>query len=222
MSDHDRLWFFSRGDAELGDRCPRARYNRTILGGRGVVRIGSSFELSFGRIIHRALEEVLTDRMDVGHASDYASSSVAKVVLAGEVPGKIPVEFHEQFYREAQALAAGLVWAWGLYVLPSIRATYNILKVEEGTSYQRDGFVLPTVADLVLESKVDQAVVYPDFKTAAWVNPSWMDQWNRSAQLHQTARAIEQVIGREVDYCYVQALVKGRWQNGYQQSPLGS
>ena len=220
MSEQNNEWYFSRGDAELGDKCPRARYHRTINTGRGVVKIGSSFELSFGRIIHHCLEWVLVNKITLDEAEEYARRSIHKVITRGEIPGKVGVEFQEQFDREAQALAGGLIWAWGLYVLPALRADYNILHVETQTAYRRDGFVLPTVADVILESKLDQTLVYPDWKTTAWVNPPWMAQWNRSAQLHTTARAIEQVLGRGVEYCYVQALVKGGWKNGYQQSPM--
>jgi hypothetical protein len=220
MSEQGDVWYFSRGDAELGDKCPRARYHRTISTGRGVVKIGSSFELSFGSIIHKALEWVLTEKMSLDDAESYARQSIHKVVISGEVPKKIPIEFQDQFDRESQALAGGLIWAWGLYVLPSLRTAYNVLHAEEQTTYIRDGFALPTVADVILESKEDQTLIYPDYKTTAWVNPAWMAQWNRSAQLHTTARAIEQVLGREVEYCYVQALVKGQWKNDYQQSPM--
>jgi len=219
MSEHEAGWYFSRGDAELGDKCPRARFNRTMLGKRGVVGIGTSFELSFGTIVHRCTEWVLTGKMTLSEAAAYASEAAGKLVLGGEVPRAVHDEAQEQFFKEAQALGSGLVWAWGLYVLPELLSNYKILHVEDQTAYKRDGFVLPTVADLILEAS-DGTLVYPDWKTAAWVNGAWMQQWVRSAQLHQTARAIEQVLGKEVEYCYVQALVKGRWQNGYQQSPL--
>lgn len=220
MTEHNAEWYFSRGDAELYDKCPRARYNRTIMHGRGVVKIGASFEQSLGRIIHRATEWVLTDRMSLHAASIYAVEATHNLVVGGELPRKIGPEFQEQFLKEAEALAGGLVWAWGLHVLPYILSNYEIVNVENETAYRSDGMVLPTVADVVLRSKDDGSLVYPDWKTAAWVNNAWMMSWNRSAQLHTTARAIEQVLGEEVEHCYVQALVKGRWQNGYQQSPL--
>jgi hypothetical protein len=216
----EKEWYFSRGDAELYDKCPRARYHRTISGERGIVKIGSSFELSLGRIIHRATEWVLTGKLPLYDAAKYAASAVYKLVQTGEYPRAIPDEAKEQFVKESQALAEGLVWAWGLGVYPDIKANYNVIAVEEQTAYRKDGMVLPTVADVVLESKDDQTLVYPDWKTTAWVNAAWMDQWNRAAQLFTTVRAVEQVLDREVEYCYVQALVKGRWQKGYQQSPL--
>lgn len=221
MTDHGKDWYFSRGDAELYDKCPRARFHRTIgHTGRGIVKVGSSFEQSLGRIIHRACEWVLLNRVALGPAAGYAASAAHKLVSGGEIPRKVPAEYHEQFLNEAEALAGGLVWAWGLFVLPDIRANYTVIAAEEQTAYRKDGLVMPTVADLLLESKDDETLVYPDWKTAAWVNPDWMEQWSTAAQLHTTAKAIEQVMGREVEYCYVQALVKGRWQNGYQQSPL--
>ncbi len=233
-------WYFSRGDAELYDKCPRARYNRTILEGRGVVKVGSSFELSLGRIVHHAIESILLnyvtkrspqtpantwkDPLAIGYAAEHAEDSIGEVVLNGEVPKKIPLESHEQFHKEARCLAGGLIWTWALHVLPFIEANYHIVSIEKQTAYEREWgetlMVLPTVADVVLQSKDDGSYIYPDWKTAAWVNGAWMDSWNRAAQLHTTALAVEQVLGEEVEYCYIQALVKGRWQNGYQQSPL--
>jgi len=219
-------WYFSRGDAELYDKCPRARFNRTILEGRGVIKVGSSFELSLGRIVHHAIENILIVQNPIAlkDAALDAADRIEKVVANGEVPKKILPEFHEQFTQEARCLAEGLIWAWGLHVWPSIKANYHVHCIETQAAYRREWgetyMVLPTVADVVLQSKDDGSYVYPDWKTAAWVNGAWMDSWNRAAQLHTTALAVEQALGEEVEYCYIQALVKGRWQNGYQQSPL--
>jgi hypothetical protein len=195
MTTHDKEWYFSRGDAELYDKCPRARYHRTIRDGRGLVKVGSSFELSFGRIVHRATEHFLLGKEALADAATEAATAISKVVLAGEVPKKVPIEFQEQFLNEAKALAAGLVWTWGLHVYPSIKTNYEVVHVETQTAYRRDNMVLPTVADVILRSKDDDSLVYPDWKTAAWVNGDWMTSWNRSAQLHTTARAIAQVLG---------------------------
>ena len=242
-------WYFSRGDAELYDRCPRARFNRTLLDGRGVIKQGSTFELSLGRIIHQSIEDILLnragkswltgDRLREQHdalyltlAASNAGDRIEQVVLNGEVPRKISEESHEQFRQEARCLAEGLIWAWGLHIYPLLQANYNIIGIERRAAYSRSvrlplssraedtTMVLPTVADVVLQSKDDGSYVYPDWKTAAWVNGAWMDSWNRAAQIHTTALAVEQALGEEVEYCYIQALVKGRWQNGYQQSPL--
>lgn len=220
MTEHNTEWYFSRSDAENYDKCPRIRYHRTIRDGRGIVKIGSSFELSFGRIVHKATEKFLLGEATLADAAAEAAKATHKVVMSGEIPKKVPIEFQEQFLGEAKALASGLVWTWGIHVYPAIKASYDIVHVETQTAYRKDGLVLPTVADLILRSKDDGTLVYPDWKTAAWVNADWMSSWNRSAQLHTTAKAIEQVIGEPVEYCYVQALVKGRWQSGYMQSPL--
>lgn len=217
----ENLWYFSRGDSELYDKCPYARYNRTIRFGRGMIKIGSSFELSLGRIVHKATEFVLLGSKSLREAARYAEESILKVVMAGEVPKKVPVEFQDQFSREAQCLTGGLVWMWGLHVLPSLMAQFDIVSVEGRTTFKKDGMALPTVGDLLLRDKTNPDLyVYPDWKTAAWVNNAWIDSWNRSAQLHTTAAAMEQTTGHEIAYCYVQALVKGRWERDRQQSPL--
>jgi hypothetical protein len=210
--------FHSRPRAVSDWKCPRARYWNYEFDGTGLVKEGDSYALNFGTIMHEALGALALNG-DPEAIFEKAATAIRLECLGDE---EVPQADDLEYANEQSALMEGLIRGFYRQVWPELRQRYpEVLLVEEDIDYLHDEeFHFLCKPDLVLGNPVTEEVVYVEYKTTSSKKTEWVNSWNTAIQIHATARAIGQHLGRPVTSIIVQGLYKGFESYGKQSSPF--
>ena len=193
-----KLHFFSYSRADRDDGCRRARYYASEFGGTGLTPLNQGFDLAYGNIIHKGLEQLAT------------SGSINYAAFRKEAQDEASKTLHPSIARDYGAMAEGHLRGFERAVWPRWMSEYEIIETEKLRSWEVvPGYVFRFRQDILLKSKFDGLIVYPDYKTTSSNDAKWIASWAKSPQLHSSAHALQASVGIEVTNCIIQGLYKG-------------
>jgi len=175
------------------------RYWLTEHEGTGVVPATPHHALSFGLVVHDGLYWLGKEGLD--KAIDVAVN-------------------HEEYARlsdNRQQAALGLLYGFATRVWPDWMEQYDVVALEQELEFEEDGVLFMCRPDVLLRSKSDGTLWYPDFKTfARWSNR----KWNYALQQQLSLLAIERSVGEKIAGAWIQGLYKGTERSGNLYHPL--
>ena len=193
--------FLDRTRRVRDDDCQRARYWSTEFNGRGVEPTASAYELSYGIIVHDALDTIVAGKGSAVEVSQQAARDLA----AKMDPTVPPTRLTEQMTLiEAQLLGFFCSSAW-----KQLLEEYEVISTEVEVIYEWDGLRLAAKPDLLLKRRDDGTIWYVEYKTTKWIDDQWFKQWPKAVQLMAGALGVKQTLGLEIEGCIIQALYKG-------------
>jgi hypothetical protein len=174
-------------------RCSRMRWWLTEYGGTGIVPATPHHALTYGIAVHDGLYYL------------------GKYGLDEAIERTLQHEDYKLLSDDRQESVLGLLYAFGTRVWPQWMEDYTVVGLEQELEFEDDGVLYMCRPDVVLRSKVDGTLWYPDFKTfARWSNR----KWNYALQQQLTLLAIERSVGEPVAGAWIQGLNKGSQRNG--------
>ena len=180
-------------------RCSRMRWWLTEHEGTGIVPATPHHALTYGIAVHDGLYYI----------GKYGLDEAIK-----------RTKEHEDYKRlsdERQQSAPGLLYAFGTRVWPEWMKQYTVVGLEQELEFEDDGVLYMCRPDVLLRSRIDGTLWYPDFKTfARWSNR----KWNYALQQQLTLLAIERSVGEPVAGAWIQGLYKGSERSGNLYHPL--
>ena len=173
--------------------CPRARYWGYECEGIGVMPIEPDINLIFGQAIAVAAETIRQSR--------------PLPVYSGPLPWA--------------ALYAGLTEAYATRIWPQWLQYSRLVATEaECTIALSPDVIYMARPDAVVERLSDHTFWYIQDKTTSQNPQNFVSGWDKSAELHATALAIQHTLGIEISGAYVQGWCKGYLKNNTLYSPL--
>lgn len=193
----DRLFSYTRAakDAE----CRRAGYLSRAWGGTGLVPKSISWDLVYGNIMHKWLNELAVNgKLDFAAIRSNVYTEAAKV-------------FGDSLHaKDWAAQAEGLLRAFCETVWPLWMAEYEVLEPEAWIEWQiQPGFKWRARRDLLLISKHDSHISYREYKTASTKEPDYFAAYAKDVQVHTGMLVEKYANGREVRDAVVQSFYKG-------------
>lgn len=195
-----------------------------------LILIHCQLTLSLGQVVDSRTEQF--KGVVRGIINKQIASYKALVAARGylDVEGQDEVQF---LINEQSALIEGLVWGWVRSQLDTILRDFEIISVENeeelvvGCSCDKAGFpadehreecrgiVQMSRPDIILRRKADGKLGNHDFKTAAYVNDSYINEFRSSVQMAVGSLGAEARLGEPVDHYYIHALHKGIRKSEY-------
>ena len=173
--------------------CPTARYWEYEYQGRGLAPIEKDIALSFGSTIAEA----------------------AQAIREGE-PTRL---YHGGL--PWSALYMGLTEAYRTRIWPKWQEQYALV----ATEVECELLLSPDVTyqarpDAIVKRLSDETYWYIQDKTSSLSPENFSNGWDKLAELHATAKAIEHSLGLKISGAYVQGWYKGYQKTGTLYSPL--
>lgn len=212
------LIFYVRSFVEQDWRCKRSRYHLTEAvtsqGRTGLVPTLHGLALDEGTILHEVMPRVLAPEAEDPLVFEIAVSD-AMDWMRNEIPWPT-----EDKRLEQMTMVEGLMRGAYRIVRPRILREYEVLKIESELLYPHHDVVMSSKPDSVLRRKADRVLKYLEWKSTGILSPKWFDSWEVAPQLQWGCMAIERAMGEPCDSVLVQALYKGRMQDGELSSLL--
>jgi len=211
--------------------------------GYGFQKRCTQIPLATGTYVHGALAEILKAVQASGKApTKTALRLILSIQLARykrEIEAAafsgVPPEGLQAVVDEQFSLVKGLVWAWVRVVLPTVIEEFEVIAVEEeyvlvmgctcglGTAEsdsKRHGEFCTGVRqmlrpDFVLRSRAEGTLSVHDFKTTAYLNDQWIEEYRQSVQMAVGTVGVEQRLREPVETYYIHPLIKGQRKNDY-------
>lgn len=193
------LRYFSYSRAAKDEHCERALYYHSEWGGTGLEAVSTGWDLVFGNFQHKYLNQLA-----LNGSIDYTlvrKEVYDEALKAGLGP------FLAQDYT---AVAEGQLRAFTRYIWPRWLHDYSIRETEAMRQWEVSaGYVFRFRQDILLQSKVDGHLMYPDYKTTSSNSPQWIASWAKSVQLHSSMYAMRKGYGIEINRAVVPGFYKG-------------
>lgn len=168
--------------------------------------------------MHSALAECMESVRALGKAPD--SSIIRGILRAQTTAYRDEVsrkslegvdQSHVEFITNEQCcLLEGLVWSWVRWSIPTLVEDFEIIDIEREETLDIDEITIMSRPDIILRRKEDGKLGNHDFKTAAVLSESWIEDWRDSIQMAVGSMGVEARLGEKVEHYYLHALVKGR------------
>lgn len=196
------IYLTDRSAAEVDDRCGMEYWWNRIAEGGGVVRKTVPEALAVGAAVHEDMEVIATLE-DISPAALASYCDSLLVHLTEE--DRLDTKRMESLYRRL-----GWFVSWGLFKEPSIRAEWDTIAVETELILDRSPLWLQVKPDRLLRKKSDHNFVkYMEYKSARSCNSNWLESWKYSIQLHSSLKAIQEELGKSIQYAQIIGLQKG-------------
>jgi hypothetical protein len=215
--------------------CPFKRYIGYHYLGKGISRQGHAIPLATGTYTHEAIEKILNIIKTTGDLPSVAdmrdiinkvTNDYIKVVEEAGFLGLSEGERPEYVVTEQTTLISGLVWAWAVFVLPTLLEEFDILHVEQemerivgcdcglsGVGEVKDHrsrgcncIVIMTRPDIIVQNINTNAQSYVELKTGGKIESSTFEG---DVQFAFGASGVEGFTGKELASSFVHALSKG-------------
>ena len=173
--------------------CPTARYWEYEYAGRGLAPIEKPIELSFGGAIANAAEAIRQGQPTPAY------------------PGGLPWS----------ALYAGLTEAYRTRIWPLWLQHSTLIATEVECQLQLSPDVTYQARpDAIVQRHSDGSYWYLQDKSSSQSPENFAQGWDKLAELHATALAVEQTLGLQISGAYVQGWYKGYLKTNTLYSPL--
>lgn len=223
--------YHSRAKAEADWECQRKRYYLYEFED-GIVKDNLTLDLFIGTCLHDALAAIAAQQKETGKVDiDTIAEASRKLVVdvLSDYYGEVPEESTEALLTlEQSTLVEALVRGFYKQIWPPLMEAYpTIVASEEPTIYphgfngkfsKKGPFVYRAKPDLVLEGP--EGRIYFELKSTGSKKIEWINSWNKSTQVHGTAKAIEFTLGGSFLGTIVQGFYKGSTMYGKFSSPL--
>ncbi len=212
-------WLTDRSRYVAGMECKRKRFLTYHSGshGYGYTRNTRPLEMVVGTFVHEALAEIIEAWKPTEQQIIDAINKAVKGF--GEQAPFMALEYeHDDVITEQSYLIGGLVYAWTKIMLPVLQDEYELVSVEREEVWHpsadpRIGFM--SKPDIVLKRLSDGELGVHDFKTAASVTESMVEEYSQSIQLAVGTMGVEQRLGTPVTHNVIHFLQKGSRSKGY-------
>ena len=206
-------------------KCKRSRYLGYELGGKGIVKKGTSLELFMGITLHDALAAFAIMHSESGSIDIDTVASTARQQMFENLmadPGDTMMNEALEFANEQATLVEGILRGFHRHVWPRLMLGHKIVQVEGENEFNLDQegkFVFMTKPDLLLENS-DSDLVYIEYKSTSSKKDKWINSWDTAVQLHSSIKAVEASQGRRPAYVQIVGMYKGYESYGKQSSPF--
>lgn len=204
-----RKFSYTRSSAD--EECQRKLYLSREWGDTGLSPIKEGWNLVYGNIIHKALEEFAkSGKMDLQWAIKEVQTQAPK---AG---------YDATSTQDWCMLAVGHLMGFEQVVWPGLMNEYEIVSTEKWIEYEaKKGFLFRARQDLLLRNRFDGHLCYVDYKTTSSTKPQWIKSWNKSVQLHSSMYAMQKTTPYKVERAVVIGFYKG-WKDDKKNIPCRS
>ncbi len=204
MTEEKKLVFYTdRSAASTDQTCGYKYWLSRKEGVRGIVPKLEPFYFKIGRETHEDMHTLaLLDSRDL---REEALKEMVQAIIA-----PLTAEDYEDVPK-MEILWRRLGWmvAWALYIEPRIRERYNTIQTEMEIILDRDPLWVGVTPDRVLEAKADGHLEYLEYKTALRADKKWLDSWLYKIQLHLGIAAVQEELGKKVEFAQICGLMKG-------------
>lgn len=215
----------SRPRAEVDWTCPRKRYWDYEYAGVGLEGDAESLEQFLGTTIHDASAVIAEGKVDIDLIATTAHQQMFES-LTTYIPGT--KEEVEEYANEQSSLVEGLIRGYHKHQWPRLLERFpKVLAIEKDVTFRHDhngnpdpsgNFIFMAKPDLILEGP--EGAVYIEHKTTKSKKIEWINQWEKSVQVHATREAIKQSLGIDCVGVIVQGWYKGYLSYGKLSSPF--
>jgi len=196
---------FSYTRCQTDEDCQRKRYLSREWGGTGLEPILAGWNLVFGNIMHKALEDFANAHVVTGKGQfdlDWVRKETFEQAILAKFDGIAA--------KAWAGLAVGLLLGFERSVWPGLISEYEVIETEKWIEYEpKSGFLFRARQDLLLRNKFDGHTAYVDYKTTSSTKPQWIKSWNKSIQLHSSMFAMRKTTSHLVERAIVIGLYKG-------------
>lgn len=199
------LYLTDRSACETDDDCGQKYWWNRKHGRRGIVSVDESFYLTIGKETHE-------DLAMVAEMPDISPEALDKVI-APLLDSLQAEDISRQTSMEALYRRLGWLVAFGLYIEPGIRATYEPVQLEDEIVLDRTPLWVAVTPDRVLRHRETGRLIYREYKTTITAGKKWEDSWPYSVQLHVGLKAIEEELDEQLAYAQIMGLMKGNTYN---------
>src|SRR5205814_4368767 len=168
------------------DTCGMKTWLSRFEGGRGIVRRADLLPASL-------VAETHTDLRMLAKMPDISPAALTRA--AGQMFAGLTAEDRQDVKKmELLTRRAGWFAAFGLYVEPKIRATFDDLPIDEELILDHDPLWIITRPDRLLRDKVTQETVYREYVVMppGLLMKQWLQQWLYNIRLHAGMVAVSQ------------------------------
>lgn len=189
-----------RSGCETDDDCGMRYWMNRIEGGLGVVPLDESPYLTVGKEVHEDFS-MLAKLEDLSEAN-LAAIAAEMIHTAAVDPILIPKM--EALYRRV-----GWMAAWGLFMEPQVRATYDTVFMEDELVLDRTPLWIAVTPDRILRNRTTGRLVYYEYKSTISSSRKWLDSWIYAIQLHLGLKAVEEELQETPAFAQIIGLMKG-------------
>lgn len=200
------IYLTDRSGSETDDTCGMKFWFNRKEGGKGIVPKDEALALMIGRTIHE-------DMALLGELKDLRQESLQEQI--DEILSHLTPEDREiQHHMEILYRRLGWIAAWGLFIEPVLRNTWENVAVESEIVLDRDPLFVATTPDRLLKHKKENFKKYLEFKSTISANNKWLDSWPYAIQLHISLAAVKEEyddVECPIRYATVAGLMKGSY-----------
>lgn len=191
--------YFSYSRVSTDEHCERARYYASEFGGTGIQSTSSGWDLVFGNILHKYLNDLATNGRTNYNAARVEVQEAALKAGLGTI-----------LARDYSVVAEGQLRGFVRWIWPQWMDQFEIVETERLRHWEAQvGFIFRYKQDILLRSRTTGLLVYPDYKTTSSDDPKWIAAWNKSAQLHSSMYAMLHGYNIDIDHSLAVGLYKG-------------
>lgn len=222
-------WLTDRSRYLTGlQHCQMARFLKYHSGpsGYGITRKAQALPLVTGVMIHECLAKILEEVKRSNH--HIPTRSFIREVINNQITLYRTLilnrgfanlnEEQELLIKEQTSLMEGLVWGWFKIMLPGLVEEFELIEIEREEELEVAGIVMMSRPDFVARERSTGKLSIHDFKSAAYVNDSWVEEYRESVQMAVGTLGVEARLGEKVETYYIHALIKGLRKKEYDSS----
>jgi hypothetical protein len=208
------IYLVDRSGAETDDKCGMAYWLNRKEGParRGLVPKGESIHLEIGRQTHE-------DMAALAEMDDLTPPALQR--LCDDLMAGLTAD-HRQDRKKMEMLYRRMGWlvAWALFREPMIRQRYENVGIERELVLDRTPLWIAVTPDRVVRDRVNNYLVYLEYKTTISASQKWLDSWRYQIQLHTSMAAVEEeAIEEPLKFAHVIGLMKGQVVEGRLRHP---
>lgn len=189
-----------RTRASAWRNCPRSRWwgwevELENSSTPGLVRVGESLALSYGKALHLGLEWILR--------GSPVQEAISKAIAS--FPG---------ISEEQRYLLEGHLLGWAELRYPALLSEYEFVLIEQELRWEVGEALGVRVVDMLrldglLRRRADRSLFYLEFKSAASCDDAWIEGWEINSQFLLNIQAVEEVLGERIMGVVIEGLEKG-------------
>lgn len=199
--------FIDRSRIQAYRNCPRLRFLNYHWEGTGLERVRLGLPLINGSFVHSVLAQVLAGTT-LDSALSTARAAYTTDIESRGVYAEVDTDF---LISEQLAMLEGISRAWIRVCLPTLRADYDVIAIEQEQQWPVGADLVDMVrCDGILRRKADGLLFILEFKTVADISGDWVKSWQHNSQVLANTLAVEHAYQESVEGVLLIGLSKGR------------
>jgi len=204
------VYLTDRTTIETDETCGMKRWWYKDYLGSGIVPVEEAIYFKHGRELH------------ADYAALVSGASIESLVRRALSDCLTKEPYPTQMELEQAWWHAGMVAAFGTFILPIWQANYEPLMVEKELILDRAPLHVACTGDLAWIGRSGTSasgeVLVIDYKTVGWLSSGWVHHWPYAIQMQINPKAVEESLGVKVKATYVVGVQKPSIRDGKARS----